>query len=64
LKKWVEGDLKDNIFQSLSNNSYSSNFIEQSFIKKLLNKQLDISDEKRAKMLWNMYCLEIWKRNQ
>ncbi|WP_066346432.1 asparagine synthase (glutamine-hydrolyzing) [Aliarcobacter cryaerophilus] len=64
LKKWVEGDLKDNIFQSLSNNSYSSNFIEQSFIKKLLNKELDISDEKRAKMLWNMYCLEVWKRNQ
>lgn len=64
LKKWVENDLKENIFDYLSNNSYSSNFIEQNFIDKVLNKEINISDEKRAKMLWSMYCLEIWKKNQ
>ena len=64
LKTWVENDLKDNIFDSLSNSSYSSSFIEQSFINRLLKKELNISDEKRAKMLWSMYCLEVWKNNQ
>ena len=64
LKKWVESDLKNNIFESLSNNSYSSNFVEKSFINNLLDKKFNISDEKRAKILWSMYCLEVWKRNQ
>lgn len=64
LKKWVESDLKNNIFESLSSNSYSSNFVEKSFINNLLDKKFNISDEKRAKILWSMYCLEVWKRNQ
>lgn len=64
LKKWVENDLKENIFAHLDNNSYSSQFIDQRFISDLLAKRLNISDEKRAKMLWTMYCLEIWKKNQ
>lgn len=64
LKKWVENDLKNNIFESLLNNSYSSNFVEKSFINNLLNKKFNISDEKRAKILWSMYCLEVWKKNQ
>ncbi|MFA7090244.1 MAG: asparagine synthase (glutamine-hydrolyzing) [Arcobacteraceae bacterium] len=64
LKKWIENDLKENIFDSLNNNSYSSQFIEQRFIGDLLSKRLNISDEKRAKMLWTMYCLEVWKKKQ
>jgi asparagine synthase (glutamine-hydrolysing) len=64
LKKWVENDLRDNIFESLNNNSYSSNFIDKKFIIQILDKKLNISDEKRAKMLWTMYCLEVWKKNQ
>ena len=64
LKNWVENDLKENIFDSLNNNSYSSQFIEQKFINDLLSKRLNTSDEKRAKMIWTMYCLEVWKKNQ
>jgi asparagine synthase (glutamine-hydrolysing) len=61
LKGWVENDLKENIFDTLNTNSYSSNFIDKVFIKNLLNKKINTSDEKRAKMLWSMYCLEVWK---
>ncbi len=64
LKKWVENDLQENIFDSLSSDSYSSNFIEKKFIKDLLNKKVNISDEKRAKMLWTMYALEVWEKAQ
>lgn len=63
LKSWIESDLKDNIYDSLQNNSYSSNFIDSKFINDLLNKKINVSEEKRAKMLWTMYCLEVWKKN-
>lgn len=64
LKKWIENDLKENIFDTLSNNNYSSHFIDKEFISDLLSYKLNISKEKRAKMLWVMYCLEVWKKNQ
>ena len=64
LKRWVEDDLKDNIFDALNSGSYSQNFIKSDFIKRLLDKKIDVSDEKRAKMLWSMYSLEVWKKVQ
>jgi len=63
LKKWVEHDLKEHIFDSLRGNNYSSQYIDKTFINDLLNKKINTSDEKRAKMLWTMYCLETWKKN-
>lgn len=63
LKSWVEQDLRENIFDKLKQNSYASNFIENNFIQNLLEKKTNVSDEKRAKMLWNMYSLEVWKDN-
>jgi asparagine synthase (glutamine-hydrolysing) len=64
LKKWVNIDLKENIYDRLVLNSYSSSFIDQKFINKLLDKKYITSEEKRAKMLWSMYCLEVWKSAQ
>ena len=64
LKSWIESDLKENVFDKLgSANSYSSQFIDYAFIQSVLEKKLNISDEKRAKMLWSMYSLEVWKDN-
>lgn len=64
LKQWVEKDLKEPIFELLSHGSYSANFISQDFITSLLLKKIDVSDEKRAKMLWTMYALDVWKKQQ
>ncbi len=64
LKGWVNGVLKEQIFAKLECNSFSSDFIEQKFITSLLADKVKLSAEKRAKMLWNMYCLEVWKNNQ
>ncbi len=64
LKNWVENDLKENIFDTLDANCYSQKFIDKKFIKNLLDKKVDVSDEKRAKMLWTLYSLEIWNKNQ
>jgi asparagine synthase (glutamine-hydrolysing) len=63
LKKWVNGELRDNILDSLTGDYYSKNFLPKGFIEKLIANKIDTSDEKRAKMLWTMYCLEVWKKN-
>jgi len=64
LEKWVKGDLRENIFDRINKDCYSSEFIEWNFIDKLLNNKLDVSNEKRAKMLWTLYSLEVWKASQ
>jgi asparagine synthase (glutamine-hydrolysing) len=64
LKNWVENDLKENIFDTLNGDYYSQKFVNKKFITRLLEKNIDVSDEKRAKMLWSMYCLEVWKKDQ
>ena len=64
LMRWVEKDLKENIFDTLSSNPYSSQFIDDDFIHNLLEKKVGVSPEKRAKMLWTMYSLEIWRKYQ
>jgi len=64
LKDWVNNDLKEIIFDSLKKGCYSENFINREFIDKILYKKIDVSEEKRAKMLWAMFCLEVWRKNQ
>ena len=58
---WVENDLKENIYDRiLSQNSYSTNFINRSFLEKILNNPKSFSREKRSKILWNLFSLEVW----
>ena len=64
LKKWVENDLKENIFDTLKSGSYGSKFIDQKFINSILEDKINVSKEKRAKMLWTLYCLEVWYKRQ
>jgi len=64
LKKWVNDDLKENILDSLNGDCFSASFISKSFINQLIDNKHNTSPEKRAKMLWTLYCLEIWKKNQ
>ena len=63
LKKWVNGELRENILDSLAGDCYSENFLNRTFINKLINNKTKSSSEKRAKMLWTLYCLELWKKN-
>ena len=61
LSNWVENDLKENIYDRiLSQNSYSTNFINRSFLEKILNNPKSFSREKRSKILWNLFSLEVW----
>lgn len=64
LKQWVNSTLKNKIYDSLLPGCYSENFIHRKFIDKLLGFSIDISQEKRAKILWSLFCLEVWHRHE
>lgn len=63
LKKWVDSELREIIGDYLtSTDSYVINFIDRTFVLKLLQKQLKVSEEKRAKMLYTLFALDVWHK--
>ncbi|MBK6937117.1 MAG: hypothetical protein IPH18_09730 [Chitinophagaceae bacterium] len=61
LKKWLDGELKDLVASYiLSADSYSHQFVEPGFIEQLWNRKIKTGDEKRAKMLWILFALDVW----
>lgn len=61
LKQWVDVELKDIIFDYLgNNNSYADNFVDKDFTRKLLERKINIPNEKRAKMLYTLFALDVW----
>jgi asparagine synthase (glutamine-hydrolysing) len=63
LKKWIDGELKEMVGSYvLDPNAYSRNFVKPSFIKDLWEGKIKTGGEKRAKMLYTMFALEVWYR--
>ena len=63
LKKWIDGQLKELIADYLlSPNAFSRNFVRNSFIEKIWNREIKTGDEKRAKMIWTLFACEVWRR--
>ena len=62
LTSWVENELKDNIMDSLKN-GYHLNYIDKKDIDKVLNNKINIPKNKRAKILWSIFALNIWHKN-
>lgn len=61
LKIWVDHTFKDMVYDYIySASSYNKSFIDKEFTRKLLEKKIPVSEEKRAKILWALLCLEIW----
>jgi asparagine synthase (glutamine-hydrolysing) len=61
LKKWIDGELKDLIYSYIiSPNAWCNNFADKKFVIDLWNKKVKTGDEKRAKMLWTLFALEVW----
>ena len=64
LKKWLDNELKEIVFDYLSaNNNFYKNFVSHRFVENLLEKKIKISDEKRAKILWTLFSMEVWYKN-
>jgi asparagine synthase (glutamine-hydrolysing) len=63
LKDWVEHELKEIIYDYLSpENAISRQFVNPHFIDGLLDNAATISSEKRAKILWTLFSLEVWHK--
>jgi asparagine synthase (glutamine-hydrolysing) len=61
LKHWVDHQLKDLIYDYVSSpTAFNRNIIKPSFTQKLLDGQVSIPAEKRAKILWMLFCMEVW----
>jgi len=61
LKSWVNGELKEIIQDYLGNsNAYHTNLLRKGFIEKLLSDKIKMPAEKRAKILWTVFSLEVW----
>ena len=61
LKQWVDGQLKEIIFDYLSpGNAFCKRFVNGHFVDQLLQHKVNVPNEKRAKILWTLLSLEIW----
>jgi asparagine synthase (glutamine-hydrolysing) len=61
LKNWVNGQLKTIINDYLnSTTALHKKFIAPQFVNNLLENRLKIPQEKRAKMLWTIFSMEVW----
>nr|WP_121272985.1 asparagine synthase (glutamine-hydrolyzing) [Pedobacter schmidteae] len=64
LKKWINDELKEIIEDYLlAPQTLYSKIIRQSFIEDLLKSKVKISDERRAKILFCVFGLEVWYKN-
>ena len=55
-------DLNEILQIVFSANALFPEFIDKKFLTDLYNRRINISDEKRAKMLYTVLCLEIWNK--
>lgn len=64
LKHWMDTELNEMTRDYLSPapGAIYPSLIRPSFVKDLLDRKISVSDEKRAKMLYALLCLEIWHR--
>ena len=61
LKNWVNNELKDVIHDYVgSPSAFNKNIIDNNFTRQLLNDKVKIPSEKRAKILWMLFSMEVW----
>jgi asparagine synthase (glutamine-hydrolysing) len=61
LKNWVHHELKDIIHDYVgSTSALNRQFVKEDFVLSLLNNTTKIPAEKRAKILWTLFSMEVW----
>ena len=61
LKNWVNHELKEMMHDYISAPSaMSRDIVDYNFTEKLLNNSINVPAEKRAKILWMLFCMEVW----
>ncbi len=61
LKNWVNNDLNELIMDYLhASDTFFSRFITRQKVDELILRKWRVSEEKRAKMIWCLFCAEVW----
>jgi asparagine synthase (glutamine-hydrolysing) len=61
LKNWVDTELKEMSHGYLTAaTALNRNLVDPAFTHKLLNNSIKVPSEKRAKILWTLFCMEVW----
>lgn len=61
LKSWVNGELKEMINDYVrSSTALHKKYIRPQFVNDLLDDKIKIPQEKRAKILWTLFSMEVW----
>ncbi len=61
LKKWVNNELKTIIYDYVgAPTALNRQLVQPDFVNSLLNKKAKVPEEKRAKMLWTLFSMEVW----
>ncbi|MEO6290866.1 MAG: asparagine synthase (glutamine-hydrolyzing) [Ginsengibacter sp.] len=61
LKRWIDNELSEPVADYLgSSNCFYKNFVHQEFVRDLLDKKIKVPGEKRAKILWTLFSIEVW----
>ena len=61
LKSWVENELEEMIFDYLTpKDAFWREFIDPEWMEKVFRFKTDVPAEKRAKMIWTLFSLEVW----
>lgn len=64
LTKWVDNEFKNIIkHYVLDNPQFYIEFIPKNLIDQICNRKVKIAEDKRAKILWNVFTLEVWGQN-
>lgn len=65
LKDWVNGVLKNKIESYIfAEDTYWTNFVKKDFITKLYNRTIDFPEERRAKIIYQLFVLELWYKKR
>jgi asparagine synthase (glutamine-hydrolysing) len=62
LLRWITGDLKPMVYDYLRQPALVDQFVSRRFINELLDRPERFPAEKRAKMLYSLFCAEVWYR--
>ena len=61
LKSWVNHELKEMMHDYISSSTaLNRDIVNYRFTEKLLNNSINVPAEKRAKILWMLFCMEVW----
>lgn len=63
LKKWVDHELKTIMHDYIASpNALNKDFVNRKFVNSLLENKAAVAPEKRVKILWMLFCMEVWYR--